>query len=145
MTIVQDWRFEITYIELLDDGGSVVGDEQLVDVIDDDFVHAVRAKCRLDGLGELFAGANVAVHRFLETGKVLKHIETNGEMSESLRLRSIFNPLTMAPSFNICAKPGALGTCKAIVNVRFYRDGVRKAINEPENAVRARWPKRNGQ
>ena len=44
-------------LELPDDGGGVVGDEELLQVVDHHLVHAVRAVSGGDRLGELLASA----------------------------------------------------------------------------------------
>jgi len=63
-----------TYIELLNNCGSIIGDENLVNVIYDYFVHAIWAVCGFNGVRELFTGGNVSVHCFFKTGKMLKYI-----------------------------------------------------------------------
>jgi len=63
-----------TYIKLLNDCGSIIGDENLVNVIYDYFVHTIRAICSFNGVRELFTGADVSVHCFFKTGKMLKYI-----------------------------------------------------------------------
>ena len=52
---------------LPDDGGGVVGDKQLLNVVDDHLVHAVGTVTGLDCLGEVFARRDVSDDGLLKT------------------------------------------------------------------------------
>ena len=58
-------------LELLDDGCSIVCDEEPVQVVDNHFVHAIRSKRCLGNLGNVFASLNVSEDGFINTGVVL--------------------------------------------------------------------------
>lgn len=66
-----------TYIELLNDCGSIVSDENLVNVIYDYFVHSIWAICSFNGVRELFTCTDISVYCFFETGKMLKTHKRN--------------------------------------------------------------------
>lgn len=57
---------------LLEDGGGVASDEDLVDVVDDHFLHAVGAKGGLGHVGNVLAGLDVFKDGFLEPGVVAR-------------------------------------------------------------------------
>lgn len=46
--------------EFAEDGGSVVGEDHLLEMVDDDLVAAIRSQRRLDGRGDSAAGVDVA-------------------------------------------------------------------------------------
>ena len=54
-------------LQLADNGGRIVGDEKLLEVVDNHLVHTVWAVAGLDGLSELFAGPNVTYNRLFQT------------------------------------------------------------------------------
>ena len=63
-----------SYLDFAHDSRGVVGDEELLNVVNHHLVHAVRSVGRLGRLGQLFAGFDVLEGDLLQTG-----IELNGK------------------------------------------------------------------
>ncbi len=52
------------YLQFLDNGSRVVGDEQFFYMIYNNLIHSVRPVCGTHGLGELLAGVYITKDRF---------------------------------------------------------------------------------
>lgn len=57
----------VVYVDFLEDRGSVVGDEDFIDMVHDQFFHTVRAVRSLGDIGDCFASLDISVHGFFQT------------------------------------------------------------------------------